>query len=326
MKWIYVSISLFHLSMIFAIKLFHTRLGTGVSDEPIFQHVCGEDDSLIDVVFVHGLTGDPKETWCSDGSGEFWPEWIAADLSGLSIFTLGYPASLFDKQPNKEMDMFERAGNVLELMTGKELGTRPIVFVTHSLGGILAKMILRKSCDASDEDWKLISQSTRLVIFLSTPHTGAALADALTLLPCTSNHVKLLANQFGVLEDLNDQYRTLASGRSDLETAVYYEKHATKKLTIVSRESADPGVAGAQPVAVDKDHVTICKPLHRDDVVYLGVKRRIKNILKLAQDEYYNNGSYFSDEDYGCRSDRDRRDLHQKLIDAGREHEYDYAN
>jgi hypothetical protein len=34
--------------------------------------------------------------------------------------------------------------------------------------------------------------------------------------------------------------------------------------------SADPGIAGVRPVAVDRDHAAICKPLDRDDPVYEG--------------------------------------------------------
>ena len=119
------------------------------------------------------------------------------------------------------MDMFERAGNALEQFAGNGIGERPIVFVTHSLGGILTKMILRKSCEAEDEDWRRISEATRLVVFLSTPHTGAALAKTLDVVPLTSKHIKLLANDSGFLQDLNDHYRTLSNSRDDLATAVY---------------------------------------------------------------------------------------------------------
>lgn len=297
------------------------------TDEPILKYVCGGTTPLLDVIFIHGLTGDPENTWKCESDGAFWPEWLQDELDHLSIHTLGFPASLFEKWAKKEMDMFERAGNVLERFAGKGIGERPIVFVTHSLGGILAKMILRKSCEADDEDWSRVSQSTRLVVFLSTPHSGAALANALDVLPFTSKHIKLLANDFGVLEDLNNQYRSFVNGRDDLKTSVYYEKYQTKNTAVVvTRASADPGVAGTTPVAVDKDHINICKPPDRDDIVYLGIKRHINKLLKSIKTLPPSEGGLPSDEDYAKKSDADRRDLLQKLIDAGREHEYAYAN
>jgi len=298
-----------------------------VSETPIFIRICEGEISLVDVIFVHGLTGNACETWSDESGKEFWPNWLQADLQTISIYTLGYPASLFEKWAKKEMDMFERAGNVLERFAGFGIGERPIVFVTHSLGGILTKMILRKSCEAEDEDWRRVSEATKLVVFLSTPHSGAAAAAVLDVVPFTSTHIKLLANEFGFLEDLNEHYRGFANGRDDLATAVYYEKYATKKtVVVVSRESADPRVGNAKPVAVDKDHLNICKPQNNDDVVYLSVKRHVQKVVKFAEQTATDADAIFGGEDYDEKNLEDRRDLLQKLIEAGREHEYSYAN
>jgi hypothetical protein len=297
-----------------------------MSDEPDFKCFCNGPNSLVDVIFVHGLTGDAEKTWHNDGGQDFWPGWLAGDLEGLAIYTLGYPAGLFAKWAKKEMDMFERAGNTLERFTGKGLGSRPIVFIAHSLGGILTKMILRKSCDSEDSDWKAISTSTRLVVFLSTPHSGAALASAIDILPFTSSHIKLLSNETGLLDDLNEHYRTFANRTDGPSTAVYFERHRTGNASVVvTKSSADPGVAGTTPVAVDKDHINICKPKDRDDIIYCGIKRHLQKVVSAAQKESAC-GMVGGLDDYGSKSDSDRRDLLQKLVDADREHEYAYAN
>lgn len=299
-----------------------------MSDEFIFQQVSTCGDALLDVIFVHGLTGDAHETWSSTKKDDdFWPSWLSDDLKHLSIYTLGYPASLFEKWAKKEMDIFERANNVLEHFAAKGIGAKPIVFVTHSLGGILTKILLRKSNESEDSDCKLVSEVTRLVIFLATPHTGSSLANILNILPNTSKHIALLANETGFLEDLNSHYRTYANSRDSLSTKVYYEKHKTKGIAaVVTRESADPGTAGTQPIPVDKDHINICKPNDKDDLIYSGVKRHIQKLLKELSSKLPNGESIFMGADYISKSDGDRRDLLQKLIDADREHEYDFAN
>ena len=297
-----------------------------MSDELTLKRVLGSESSLVDVIFVHGLTGDPRDTWTSTTNGDFWPVWLDADLHKVSVYTLGYPASLFAKWAKEEMDMFERAGNVLERFAGLGIGTRPIAFVAHSLGGLLVKMILRKSNEAEDEDWHRVSEATRLVVFLSTPHTGAALASVLSVVPGASSHVDLLANKTGFLEDLNQNYRNLTSSRKDLATAVYYEKYATKKIVVVSRASADPGISNVEPVPIDKNHIDICKPRDKSDTVYLGVKRHIQKVVISAEQSASGSTNLTWVEEYGQRSADDRRDLHQKLIDAGREYEYNYAN
>lgn len=299
-----------------------------MSDEFVFEAISTSDDSLVDVIFVHGLTGDAYETWSSPKQDDsFWPKWLKADLPQLSIYTLGYPASMFEKWAKKEMDIFERATNVLEHFAAKGIGTKPIVFVAHSLGGILTKILIRKSNDSEDCDYKLVSEATRLVIFLATPHTGSVLANILSILPNTSKNIALLANDIGFLEDLNGHYRKYANGNNQLSTKVYYEKHRTKKIvTVVSRESADPGIAETEPVPVDKDHINICKPSDKDDIVYLGVKRHIQKLLEEVSSHLPGAGGIFLGADYTNKYDGDRRDLLQKLIDAEREHEYEFAN
>lgn len=247
--------------------------------ETHFEQVHSSVNAVVDVIFVHGLSGDAKATWDCGGTDGYWPVWLAKDIPNCNIFSLGYGAAVYEKLAKQEMDMFERAENILEYFAGKTIGQRPIVFVAHSLGGILTKMILRASVDSEDEDWVAVSLATQLVIFLSTPHTGASIARVIDAIPGSSRHIKMLANEFGMLQDLNKAYRRFANSRADLVTKVYYEKHATmKSVLVVSRESADPGVAGPEPVAVDRDHFTICKPKDRDDVAYRGIKRYIEKI------------------------------------------------
>jgi len=295
-----------------------------------FTKVCGVDEPLLDVLFVHGITGDPKDTWVSGKTNEYWPTWLCTDLPGVAVYSLGYPASLFEKWAKKEMDLFERAGNALEYMAAKGIGNRPLAFIAHSLGGLLVKQIIRKSCDAEDEHWKQVCQATRLVVFLATPHSGSSLASVLkTALPrFSSRHIDLLSNDLGILTDINQHYRSFANGRADVSTVAYYEKYKTAaSVLVVSKESSDPGVAGTTPVAMDKDHVTICKPRDKEDLVYLGIRRHLEKALTSCRMPPASvNDESFAPDDYGVKTEEDRRDLLQKLIAAGREHEYSQAN
>jgi len=55
----------------------------------------------------------------------------------------------------------------------------------------------------------------------------------------------------------------------------------------------------------------------------VSLERRIRKILLKATGT---GGMGFSADDYGAQSEDDRRDLLQKLMDAGRQHEYSKAN
>lgn len=297
----------------------------------MIKKIFGKGTPRLTLLFFHGLTGDPEETWKTSGTpSELWPSWFEEEFPGIAAYTVGYPASIFEQWAKKEMGIHERAANILECLAANGIGSTPIAMITHSLGGLLAKEVLRISSECDDDDWKLVAQQTKLVAFLATPHAGASLAAALKFLAprLSSRHIELLSNDSGYLTSLNLAFRTIADKHS-MRSIAYYEKHKTKNLSIVvSPESADPGVGKFRPVAIDADHISICKPSSKDDVVYGGLCRHIKAILKTCPLRASDSSppDSFEAEDYGKASPIDRRDLLQKLIDAGREHEYRKAN
>ncbi len=283
------------------------------------------DVPIANVVFVHGLSGNQSDTWCCGTSDELWPSWLNEKFPSLAVHSFGYAASVFAKN---EQDLFERATSALDLFASKGFGERPLILVGHSLGGLLIKSILRKSREASDQGLAAIANATRLVVFIATPHTGASLASiGKVVLPhFVSDKIEILANKTGVLDDLKQAYRDFVDNKSDLHTVVYYEKLNTHSKLIVDRDSSDPGVAKVTPVAVDKNHISICKPDSRDDQVFLGLVRHIGSLMDEVASTSNASGEPFATVDFSIPSDRDRRELLVKMIDANRENEYSIAN
>ena len=283
-----------------------------------------------DVIFVHGLTGHAVETWTSTAAlepeGQYWPDWLSSDLPVLSFYTLGYPASIFAKWAKREMSLHERAKNTLEVLAGYSFGARPIVFICHSLGGLLVKQMLRTAAESNDDGWKSIADRCVGIFFLATPHTGSTFANLLKRFAgkLASVHIDKLETDSPELDDLNDSFRMFCHNRR-IDVCVYYEKYKTHKAAIiVDRHSADPGVAGAPPIPVDADHVAICKPTSRNDVVYLGILRRLQQLA--TEHEHQMLSDKFAADDLHERSEGDRRTLLEKMASASREHEYMFAN
>lgn len=287
--------------------------------------ISAADDPMANVIFVHGLSGDQSDTWRCGTSDELWPSWLNEQFPRLAVYSFGYAASVFAKN---EQDLFERATSALDLFASKGFGACPLILVGHSLGGLLIKSILRKSREASDQGLKAIADVTRLVVFIATPHTGASLASIgkFVLPHFVSDKIEILADKTGALNDLRQAYRDLVDQMPKLQTVVYYEKMSIKGQLIVDRDSSDPGVAKAMPVAVDRDHISICKPDSRDDQVYLGLVRHIGVLLADVAKTADANGEPFATVDFSIPSDRDRRELLVKMIDANRENEYSIAN
>ena len=231
-----------------------------------------EGATRLNVVFVHGLGGHAYDTWRSAPDIQsFWPDWLSRDVPGVSAWTLAYdapPSNWF----GTGMPIQDRATNVLECLLGvRELRGTPLVFVCHSLGGLIVKQLLR-AADArrgyGDKEATALIGSVKGVVFIATPHTGSAhatLLDTLRLIvwpsPSTLDLVKNNAN----LRDLNVWYRNWSTS---IQHKVFYEKRSTPVGVVVGDDSSDPGLLHVQPIGVDADHRTICKPVDANDLVY----------------------------------------------------------
>ena len=255
----------------------------------------------LDVVFVHGLGGDPIETWRS-GTDEntSWPHWLALEFGPqIGVWSLGYAAApskwegvrvpffgAKDPDAGAAMSLPRRAENALDRLVGAGIGQRPVCFIAHSLGGLLVKSILRRSADSQYAPEQLqVVQQCRGVLFLATPHHGSRLADlagAIKVYLPTVSTLDLKDNDDHLM-DLYEWYRAYAPSHHIL-TRSYFENKATKGVVVVvRRSSADPGVTGEtarRPIPLDGDHLEISKPRTRDDQAYIGSTQLIHQILR----------------------------------------------
>ncbi|EMC96971.1 hypothetical protein BAUCODRAFT_434731 [Baudoinia panamericana UAMH 10762] len=108
----------------------------------------GETPIAVDVVFVHELGGDGRDSWSRDGL--MWPEELFGErIPNARIITWGYDSSPKDFfQGNGQQTL---KGRALELLSDlkderrQEEKNRSIIFIGHSLGGLTIKQALTKA-------------------------------------------------------------------------------------------------------------------------------------------------------------------------------------
>lgn len=317
-------------------------LADGASASPV--------SPALDIIFVHGLGGDRFETWQTEQKS-FWPRWLAAKFPNCRVFSFGFDSKkLAGFLTGEGASLHDLALTLADALLSREDAAPDALFICHSLGGLIMKQMLRRCAESADPDYRDLGRSVVGVAFLGTPHQGASLASALDhlLRRFISKQVKQLVHGEDVLIDLNDSFRSRANIQS-ITVRSYYETEKTGGVHIVDKVTANAGVLGSEPIAVQSDHIQICKPENETSPVFKSVCALIRKLLKdkrspisagsagFLDESSKNNGHAFVGESlladaleevsadvlrdyeyFTTVAEDDRRDLAQKLTDVGR--------
>lgn len=254
------------------------------------------EDRKLDIVFIHGLAGHAERTW-GDVNEVFWPTWLGEDFTNIAVWTVGYDATpsawLRDTMP-----MEDRALNILNdlSLTGR-IGERPILFIVHSMGGLILKYMLEKS--KINDRYSHILAHTKGVVFLAVPHDGASGANflnALSNILRVNDIVKQLQKNASALDRLDGSFNILVQ-QEKLECISFFETKEVrlkrkifgwKGIKVVGKASAKGRFPQQEPIGIDADHIEICKLKTKTDQVYKNIKPLIQKIL----DDDHTNSNY----------------------------------
>ncbi|XP_056150585.1 protein SERAC1 isoform X2 [Lampris incognitus] len=261
-----------------------------------------------DVLFVHGLLGAAFKTWrqkdldsteeekepgSREDYTECWPKsWLAADCPNLRVLSVEYDTHLSDwkaKCPaeNQRKSLAFRSRELLKKLKSAGVGERPVIWVAHSMGGLLVKKMLTDALD--DPDMNELIKKTKGVMFYSVPHHGTYMAEysvnaRFLLFP--SIEVRELCKDSPALRDLNDKFVSMVK-EQEFKVLSFAETVPTNigpmiKILVVPTQSADLGIGDL--IQVDVDHLNICKPEKKDSFLY----RRSLQFIQEALQGYIN--------------------------------------
>ena len=212
-------------------------------------------DATVDICFVHGLTGDRNSTWTASGQSAPWPKTLLPPrLSKVRILTYGYDAYVVRASTASTNRLIDHATNLLNDMTTDrtcaDAFSRPLVFVAHSLGGLVCKEAILLSRNNPEPHLRGIFDCTRAIVFMGTPHRGSWMADwakipasALGIVKSTNKSLlEILETNNQLLEDIQVKLWQMIreqreSGRR-LEVTCFFEELPLGVFKVVSKGSA----------------------------------------------------------------------------------------
>ncbi|KXT07947.1 hypothetical protein AC579_3909 [Pseudocercospora musae] len=272
----------------------HDPVGLRVLHEP-------EGPPVADLVFVHSLGGGSQRTWSDDGRTEsFWPlYWLPYEmpLDATRIHTYGYSSHVSPSDPEHLLEISDLAKDLLAKLrfgTGRqgrslEVGSAPLIFVAHSLGGLIIKKAYLLASSEHNTTYGDIAQATTAFLFLSTPHRGIDRTGAVDDILSLSVEAWKQASQLGLtreflsrLQEINEQFRDLANL---LKIYSFYERPATRDMRdptglILPENIATMGHPSEVPIPLDASHATITKFSSQADPNYISVRGALRALVE----------------------------------------------
>ncbi|KAI1779448.1 ribonuclease-like protein p/mrp subunit [Hypoxylon cercidicola] len=266
------------------------------------------ENPAVDIVAVHGLNGDAFKTFTATQTGKFWlgdSDMLPQDLRGrCRVLTFSYPASVASILGRASSDTILHHATTLvaELVADREINNaleRPIIFVCHSLGGIVVKRALTYSASRTGhkiEHIHSIYVSTFGVLFFGTPHQGSRAANLATIAQrmidtfvpsrIVDTDSRLLSNlreSSEVLQDITDNFVPIMAR---LHICFFWEQEKTdlgfKWEYIVVESSAAPILDNTDRAGIRQDHRNMCRFESRSSPSYTLVVATIARYSREA--------------------------------------------
>ncbi|RSL91608.1 hypothetical protein CEP51_000247 [Fusarium floridanum] len=146
-------------------------------------------DPQVDIVFVHGLGSDSSNAWsCIDESTGRQVSWPVTELPQrlhhkARILAYDYETDVGTAEYLVSRTLLHQTKRLIEALARRREGSRqrPIIFVCHSLGGIVVKNALVHASSRQTKEFRDVFDAVYGIVFLGTPHTTSpkALAESL---------------------------------------------------------------------------------------------------------------------------------------------------
>ncbi|KAL8671569.1 MAG: hypothetical protein Q9168_003931 [Polycauliona sp. 1 TL-2023] len=266
-------------------------LGLSVLYEP------EEGEPIADIIFVHGLGGTSQKTWSRNRDTQlFWPQqWLPLEpgFEQARILSFGYNAHFASAGRENMLDIADFAKDLLfgmkyglnENSEALEVGKCPVIFVVHSMGGLVVKKA--HILGQGDDQYMKYVKATSAILFLSTPHRGTNFAELLNKILTVSlfNHspkhyIAELRQNSPALQDINEQFRNIAPR---LDIFSFYETQQTavgpRKMMVLEKDSSILGYPNEVSKPLDADHHNVCKYTNQQDPNYVSVRNALKSLL-----------------------------------------------
>ncbi|KAI0096992.1 hypothetical protein GGR51DRAFT_578487 [Nemania sp. FL0031] len=274
----------------------------------LYDGTAGKSNA-VDLIVVPGLSSHPYGSFKSPmNASENWlRDYLHEDLPDTRILVYGYDSDLRNRQGKESIEQFSDnlLGAIYSYREGDQTTKRPIIFIGHSLGGLLIKQALVRAKMHSSPIDETFLNTCYGFLFFGVPNLGLRHESLLTLLghsPTTRLVDDLVVDSDSevkpYLRTLGELFTNLFQGEG-LDIVAFYETRKTPTVAdqggllvrageerlLVTQDSAtmiDGNVRTRKNIPIPANHSTMVKYNTCQDQLYKMVLPKLKEMAKKA--------------------------------------------
>lgn len=214
----------------------------------------------------------------------FWPfDLVPSDFPNVRVMTYGYDShpTHFYRGAAVQMTITQHSRQLLQTVTNSRSRCmkRPLVFVAHSLGGILVKDAMVLSDRHPQPHMQDVALSCRYMMFFGTPHQGATIASYGEMLAAAVGALPLAPSTYKeILHGLQPDSEKLSSVTATFNNLLDSKRSESDKIFLYSFMEGMPMTNLNMPGGKVRDSLPLChRCLHlegaqvKDSARYLGL-------------------------------------------------------
>lgn len=241
-------------------------------------------------------------------------DWLPQEYPKIRVLGLNYETSISEWALNvmcpcdkTKTSLHDRAEEFLHSLVVSQVGQdHPVIWVGHSMGGLVAKSIIIQSLESDDSNVRKIGENTRAILFLGTPHKGSPVAQMkrhFQMIFSPSIEVKELRENSQLLLQLHEKFeKKLEEIKKPIDIVSIAEGCPTILTTFkfpmkfVNEESAKLNVGDFYVLNVD--HLGLSKPTFRQSFLYQRLLKIIDDVIvNMKEVDNNNNNNKLSSND-----------------------------
>lgn len=223
-------------------------------------------------------------------------DWIPQEYPNIRVIGLNYETSISEWSLNllcpcekTKSSLHDRSEELMNALSASNVGRdRPIIWVGHSMGGLVAKSIIVQSLASTDPNKNAIAKNTRAILFLGTPHKGSPVAKL-------KQHVQMLFSPTIEVKELREDSQHLLHLQQQFDDTL---KLLPKPIKIVSIAEGCPTnitafkfpmqfvttnsarLDNGEFYVLNVDHFGLSKPIFRQSFLYQRLLKIIGDVIE----------------------------------------------